>query len=369
MSLERLIIKPATEAQAHETVVRNASHWGARANITVEDFVKLSAIFQQSAFARDGRLNNWVLVPEDDPDTTNFYASCQILTREVLILQPGESSPTSSFGHAVSGVFVPPEHRGKGYANRLASLMHYALAPHRYPTSLRLPTVANHPGSVSVLYSALGDYYSRCIPSPGESGWTLQKSLITTWLLSNVVIPSSNSISAPIELLSESDVTRTLDSDDSCIPTGLLDLQKKDPTKTYFAFVPSAPLNSYSVTLSKLIPGAPINSPWGAKISGTNDFMTWAYFRRPALKLAITRLRASVDSFTVLLDTAVQVARDTGCESIEAWNVPEHLTEIAQAAGGETTDRTDNLTAFKWYGPQPGSKVDNADVVWALDER
>ncbi|KEP47527.1 hypothetical protein V565_152400 [Rhizoctonia solani 123E] len=369
MPLEQLVIKPATPAQAHEAVRRNASHWGARVGITVDGYVKLFAIFQQEAFARDGRLKTWVLSPKDDPDTTSFYASCQILTRELLILQPGQSSPTSSFGHAISSVFVPPEHRGKGYANQFMSLMHSVLAPHRYPDPLKAPTVTDHPSSISVLYSAVGDYYARCIPSEGESGWTLQKSLVTTWPLSNVEVPSSKGSSAPIELLSESDVTSTLDSDDSLIPADLLELQKKDPTKTYFTFVPTAPLNAYSIIISKLSPGALSNPPWGAKISGTSDFMTWAYIRHPGLKLAITRLRASQDSFPVLLNAALQVARDMKCESIEAWNVPEHLAEIARAAGGETAEREVNRSAFKWYGHESSLKVENADVIWALDER
>ncbi|KAJ1300328.1 hypothetical protein OPQ81_005149 [Rhizoctonia solani] len=243
MSLDHLIIKPATESQAHEAVVRNAGHWGARAGISVDDFVKLFAILQQGPFAQNGRTETWVLVPEDDPDTTNFYASCRIFAREVLTLQPGQTSPSSSFGHAISTVLVPSEHRGKGYAKLFMSLLHSALASHRYPHPLKVPTVTNHPSTVSVLYSAVGDYYARCIPATGESGWTLQKSVVTTWPLSSVQIPIQG-IPTPAKLLSEAEVTATLDLGDSDIPTDLLELQKKDPTKTYFAFVPTAPLES-----------------------------------------------------------------------------------------------------------------------------
>ncbi|CAE7203429.1 unnamed protein product [Rhizoctonia solani] len=368
MHLERLIVKHATEAQAREAVIRNAGHWGARANVSVDDFVGLYAIFRQGVFGRDGRLKTWVLVPEDNPETTEFYASCQVFTREVLILQPGQASPTSSFGHVVSAVLVPPEHRGKGYARRFMSLMHSVLAPHRYPNSPKAPTVDDRPSTVSVLYSAVGDYYSRCTPSEGESGWTLQKSLITTWLPPNFQL-SPGTETPPIELLSESDVVATLDSDDSRIPVDLLELREKDPSKTYFAFVPTAPLNDFSVTMSKLFPGAPSDPSWGAKIPGGSDFMTWVYFRRSGLNLVVTRLRASAESFPALLGAAFQVARDMGCEGVEIWNVPEHLAEIARTTGGETTERDTNISALKWYGQQPGSGVDHTDVVWALDER
>ncbi|KAH7335643.1 hypothetical protein B0J17DRAFT_667209 [Rhizoctonia solani] len=370
MTLDHLIVKPATKAQAHELVLRNAAHWGAKVGMTVDAFVELFAVFQQGVFARDGRRTVWVLAPEDDPDTTNFYASCQVYTREVLTLQPGQKSPSSSFGQAISSVLVPPEHRGKGYANRLMSLLHSVLAPHRYPNPLKAPTVIDRPSTVSVLYSSVGDYYSRCVPSAGESGWNLQKSLITRWPLSSVQIPSKEH-SPSIQLLSESDVTVTLDSDDSNIPTDLLELQKKAPTKTYFAFAPTAPLNAHSILLSKIAPGGPANPSWGAKIPGSGDFMTWVFFSRPDLNLVVTRLRATADSFPVLLDAAYRVAQDAKCEGMEVWNLSEDLREIARETGGETKDREmdANLSAFKWYGEQPQSKVDNGDVVWALDER
>ncbi|CAE6424574.1 unnamed protein product [Rhizoctonia solani] len=370
MTLDHLIVKPATKAQAHEVVLRNAAHWGTKVGMTVDDFVKLSAVFQQGVFAQDGRHTVWVLAPEDDPDTTSFYASCQVFAREVLTLQPGQTSPSSSFGHAVSSVLVPPEHRGKGYANRLMSLLHSVLAPHRYPNPQKTPTVIDRPSTVSVLYSSVGDYYSRCVPSKGESGWSLHKSMITKWPLSSIRIPSKGH-SPSIQLLSESDVTATLDSDDSNIPTDLVGLQKKEANKTYFAFAPTAPLNAHSVLLSKLAPGGPVNPSWGAKISDSGDFMTWVFFSRPDLNLVITRLRATVDSFPALLGAAYQVAQDAKCESMEVWNVPEDLREIARETGGETSERgaDGNLSAFKWYGEQTQSKVDNADVNWALDER
>ncbi|KAL5632201.1 hypothetical protein ACGC1H_000265 [Rhizoctonia solani] len=371
MSLEHLIIKPATEAQSHEALLQEAGYWGARAGISVEDYVKLAPMFEQGVFARDGRLTIWVLVPEDDPDTAKPYASGHTFTRDVLVLQPGQTSPISSFGHVITTVIVPPEHRGKGYGKRFMSLLHSALAPQRYPNPLKAPAVADHPSTVSVLYSAIGDYYSRCTPSTGGSGWTLQKSLITTWQLSNVQIPTETS--PHVKLLFEPDIATTLDSDDPNITADLIELQKKDPTKTYFAFVPTAPLNAYSTTIGKLLllshSHGSSNPSWGAKIVGKSDFMTWTYIGLQNLHLIVTRLRATADSFPRLLELAFHAAQDAKCESIHVWNLPEYLREIARATGGETTERTDDLSAFKWYGQQPNSETDNMDIVWALDER
>ncbi|QRW23915.1 hypothetical protein RhiXN_10239 [Rhizoctonia solani] len=336
MSLEYLIVKPANEAQSQEAMHRDAAYW--------------------SAFGQEGRLKIWVLVPKDDPETTNFYASCQILTRK-LQLWPWYHLGARS-----------PEHRRKGYAKYFMSLLHSALAPHQYPDPLRAPETTEQLSTVSILYSVVGDYYSRCIPAVGESGWALQKSFATTWPLSRAQVFTGPTL--PVELIPEADISSTLDSDDLNIHTDLLRLQKKDPTKTYFAFVPTAPLNSYSVMFGKLLMDrrGPSNLSWGARIPGTDNFMTWVFYGLEQVQLIVTRLRATPDSFPTLLAAAVRTAKDTGCESIEIWNVPEDLKMIVRKTGGKTSERTDDLAGFKWYGEHPHSGVDNRDVVWALEE-
>ncbi|KAH7337163.1 hypothetical protein B0J17DRAFT_707478 [Rhizoctonia solani] len=366
-SLEYLIIKPASEPQTHEAQLRNAAYWGVKAGVSAEDYLKLNPILQQGVFARNGRLKYWVLVPQDDPETTNFFASCQVMAREVLTLHPAQNVPKSSFGHAISFVIVPPEHRGKGYANRFMSLLHSALAPHRYPNPTKAPTPTDHPSTVSILYSAVGDYYARCAPSVGESGWSRQSSCVTTWPLSSIRISPNKAFVPPTEFLSESEVTATLDSDDSHIPMELLQLQKKNPTKTYFAFVPTAPLNAYSLTMSKLTPDGSSNISWGAQISGSRDFMTWVLFDDAGFKLIITRLRASASAFPALLGAALQVAQGARCKGIEVWNIPEHLKEVVRTTGGVTAEREECIPAFKWYGQE--SRTADTDVVWAMNER
>ncbi|KAF8749509.1 hypothetical protein RHS01_09994 [Rhizoctonia solani] len=92
------------------------------------------------------------------------------------------------------------------------------------------------------------------------------------------------------------------------------------------------------------------NNAWGAQIPGSKDFMTWVIFNQPTLKVVITRIRASPESFPVLLDAALRVAQDAKCEGIEIGNIPAHLKEIAKASGGVTTRWDDHLPAFKWYG-------------------
>ncbi|KAF8672132.1 hypothetical protein RHS04_07867 [Rhizoctonia solani] len=367
MSFGHLVVKPASEAQVHEAQLRSGAYWGVRAGVSIDDFLKLHPVLQQGVFAKNGKLQYWVLVSKDDPESTGFYASCQVLARDILTLHPGQTSPSCGFGHAISFVIVPPEHRGKGYAQCFMSLLHSALAPHRYPNILQVPTTTSRSSSVSVLYSAVGDYYARCIPVAGESGWIQQKSWRTTWPLSSIRIPPKKAISLPVELLSESDVTKVLDSDDTLVPADLLELQKKNPKKTFFAFVPTSPLNTYFLTMSKLAMGGLSNNAWGAQIPGSKDFMTWVIFNQPTLKVVITRIRASPESFPVLLDAALRVAQDAKCEGIEIGNIPAHLKEIAKASGGVTTRWDDHLPAFKWYGE--GSEAAGADAVWAMEER
>ncbi|KAJ1302378.1 hypothetical protein OPQ81_001190 [Rhizoctonia solani] len=349
-------------------VPRTLDQWSAISGISVDEYLKLSETIHQGVFARDGKLNAWVLAPEDDPETIGFFASCMTLTREVLTLEPGQNSPKSSFGHTIIFVLVPPEHRGKGYAKHLMSLMHSVLAPHRYPNPRKAYPITNHHSTVSTLYTTAGDYYSRCVPSEGESGWSLQKSFITNWSLSNAQLPLVQETSTPVELLSESDATTTLDLDDSNIPDDLLKFQREDPKKTYFAFVPTSPLNAHSITLCKSFPGGPSDPSWGAKIRGGRDFMTWIIYSRPKLQLVVTRVRATVHSFPLLLHAALRAAQGAKCEGMEVLNLPEHLIGIAQESGGETTERATYVSMFKWYGQRTNSTTVNANVVWALNE-
>ncbi|GAB1528151.1 hypothetical protein RhiTH_011342 [Rhizoctonia solani] len=355
MSLEDLIVRLANEAQFHGATRRDALYWAGRSGLSVEDYVTLDELLLHGAFEREGKLHIWVFVPKDDPETTHFYASCETLAREVITLQPGQSEPSSSYGHSITSVIVPPEHRRKGYAERFMSLLHSALVPHRYPDPLNTSVTFKQPSTVRVLYSVVGNYYARCVPAARESGWTIQKSFVTTWPLSNVHI--SQTTSSPVESLSDTEIISALDLDDSNIPGDMLKMQKQDPEKTYFAFQTS----NEEPRCSRFI--------MGAKIPGTNNFMAWVFHGLEQVQLVITRLRATPDLFPTLLAAAVRTAKDTGCESIEIWNVPEDLKMIARKTGGETTERTDDLAAFKWYGQNSDPKIDNKDVIWAVEER
>jgi hypothetical protein len=59
MSLDHLIVKPANEAQSQEAIHRDAAYWGDRVGITVDEYLKTFAVFEQGAFARDGKLKIW----------------------------------------------------------------------------------------------------------------------------------------------------------------------------------------------------------------------------------------------------------------------------------------------------------------------
>jgi len=365
-ALVNLMVKPVSEAQNHEVILRNASHWGARAGIGTEDFIRWTTIFDNEEYARDGKLTKWVLVPKDDPETVDFFASCQTFSRKVAVLSPGETSPTTEIGHGISLVFTPPKHRGNGYATSLMSLLHVALAPQRYPESQTMVSPTSAHSSVSVLYSDVGDFYSRCKPpSTTEPGWTINQSLKTTWVISDVKELVEGDESLVLPLATVSDVATTLASDDDNIVTNLLERQKSDPSSTYFAFTESAVLNTFLLTVASLFPAAPKDVPLGARVSDSGDFMIWGCADRNSV-LAVTRLQATVDSFPLLLRAAYRAAEQAGCKSVEVWNLPEHLAGVAESTGGSTAEKQNHLSAFKWYGKQPER---SSKIVWVLDER
>ena len=61
-TLHNLTVKPASEAQRHEVVLRNAAHWGAKAGIDTDTFLRLCAIIEAGEYARDGKQTTWLAI-------------------------------------------------------------------------------------------------------------------------------------------------------------------------------------------------------------------------------------------------------------------------------------------------------------------
>ena len=121
--------------------------------------------------------------------------------------------------------------------------------------------------------------------------------------------------------------------------------------------------------------GVALNFPVGLEDDNESDdktslvFATWAYEPQPfsaTSTLIITRLRATKDTFLSLLSCVFQAAREHDMKVIKVWNLPKEFEDIAENKGlhGKTEERKEQLSCFKWYGPER-----NEEVHWAFNEK
>lgn len=276
--------------------------------------------------------------------------------RDVLLIPAGETTAIEDIGYAIASVFTPAKYRGKGYAARMMSLLHFALARPEgvppFPEGWGKPPVpVQHQGIVSVLYSGVGAYYSRCAPGEG-SGWTIVGTRTAEW----VVPYDTAELDPKVELLSMEEAISTLTVDATRFKQ---DLESLDPSSyTRFAFQPTAGWCRYQMIRDQESPIYVASPPkfWGARIQHGPDihYVVWTYrpSNDPAPKVIVVNLRATPESFAALLKAVISVAHREKHKLVEAWNLGVELEGAIGETGGRIYERTGQLPALKWYGPE-----------------
>ena len=294
---------------------------------------------------------------------TNF--SCVRYRRDVLLLPPNETKSIASTGYGIASVFTPEKHRGKGYAARMMSLLHFAIAnPNGVPAFPAAwgdapPTLVKEPAILSVLYSGIGDYYSRCSPGEG-TGWTIVNPWTTEWVVGDTGNISAR-IDPSVEMLSQEQAVATIVAD---VPLYIRDFESRGPSeRIQFAFQPTAGWCVFQMVRDTDHPRYLASPPktWGARIQsqGETHFIVWTYKPLPeeTPKLIVVNLRASPATFRLLFAAMLSAAQEEKHGLIEAWNVDEELGSIVEETRGRTYERKSQLPAVKWYGPGPEGNV------------
>lgn len=216
-------------------------------------------------------------------------------------------------------------------------------------------------GSIaSVLYSDVGDFYSRCIrlsPACGpESGWTQEASTITSWPVSWKSTDLADVETCTIRL---DDLDRIADAD-----AGLLKEVVKGGEQCTMSIVPTGPglawlperaqIHAKAQTNKDSRRGRPDlgNTGWGVELGTPDQHGTWAFavwtYDLAEQELQILRLRCpTVGQLGVIIGKAVEAAKQQGMERVTAWNLDRHL---AEQTGGTITTRCEHLPAMAWYG-------------------
>ncbi|KAF8753532.1 Oligomeric complex COG6 [Rhizoctonia solani] len=358
-SRHKLTIKPASKAQVVEAGTRSSVEWAKW--LTLEQYLKRDEESLAQYHANEGKLISWVLVPKDDPETLDFFCACETYKRDIFVLPKGQITATPKVGYGVASVFTPARHRGKGYASRMMSLLHFTIAelggiPPFPSTWGSVPPVrVGQPGQVSVLYSDVGKFYERCAPGEGV-GWTITSPMTTEWIIG---IDDDEAVPNGVELLSQDEAIALVAGD---LYHFKKDLESRGPSeRIHFGFQPTASWCHFQMHRDDEHP-LYISSPpsiWGAKTKtkGEIHFVVWQYEALPKPRLIILYSRATPETFPGLLAAAKSACLREKHVAIEAWNLDEALGVVAEELGGRTYERTEHLPAMKWYG-EPG------EIVW-----
>lgn len=265
-------------------------------------------------------------------------------------------------------------------------LLHWVLAPRDllspFPESWGLPPPI-FPGCgdamFSALYSDIGDqFYRNAGPDETTEGWIVRDPKGTVWDVAKDLPPLS-SVTAPpghtVDWLDEEACKALWNKDTELIKK---DLFTKSSNSTLFTFLPGAGVGAFLIRRTMFfLPGWVTHetpTKWGVRVShtgeseGTNHLPTFATFTIDVLPLpstlVVTRIRATVETFPVLVASLLKIASEYGVEKVEIWNLPKLLEDVAHTLKGETETRKEHLNAFKWYGPERSE-----DLEWLFNEK
>jgi hypothetical protein len=166
-----LLLKKASKEQAIAVATLNSIEWGGK--LTLERYLEREEVLGATDFGRGHPV--WVLVPKEDPNTTDFLSSCETYPKPLVYKRPDGSVSTGTT-HGIASVFTPPAHRGKGFCSTMLKLLRERFSKETSENGHKL--VGSH------LYSDIGpEFYDR-------RGWTLHPTL-------EVVLPISEALALP----------------------------------------------------------------------------------------------------------------------------------------------------------------------------
>lgn len=312
--------------------------------------------------------------------------------RSAAIASP--EGPRQVTGYGVASVFTPPQNRKKGYAQHMMRLLHWVLAPHSalppFPEAWGAPPkvpaeLGVQNAQFSVLYSDVGrEFYRACGPTaePGN-GWLTRGAIESSWYAARAPADPSGS-TAPHIWLSEDDAKHVWSLD---VPLMNDDLTKAAVSTNHiaFSFLPHKGVGAFVVRRTMLFqedrsPVLPLDT-WGVlllpnSVVGMDEafadpekqptYATWTLdsLNESERIQVVTRLRASKETLPALLKLVVQFARKENIAKIETWGLSKELQAAAREVGWETVDRSEHLSAFKWYG-----KENEDDLLWMFNEK
>lgn len=324
-----------------------------------------------------------ILVDPDDPETLDFFSSCESYRRAALVTgQCFEALETVSY--SIAGVLTPLHYRKKGYAKKMLNLLQETFATTATVpgggSDLKLKGVEKNgmekkwqggkDAAFSFLFSDIGDSYSTI-----GRGWHVRSSESTIWTLSTL---PAVSFSAPSDvkgdlIKSSQDLYKISLEDALQMKASLTRSPQIEPNQITIAIKPTLEnyewaihrSNFYAKLLHRAIP-----YQHGIKIDRKNFILYIPDYPNETLKIVRLSCFDPKQFGKLLLRKVFQTAKEWRLEKIEGWNIDlEILKQLREDERGTTGMRTDSLSCLSFYGSdRDGVHYKSEEVEWRFNE-
>lgn len=113
----RLALLHPTPEEKEATWNLNGQAW--RGTMDLPTYLRRETYLENQAFTRDGGITFWILVDAAlAPNERTILASCESLRKRALLAE-SDGQATEITSHGIGSVFCNPDHRGRGYAQRM----------------------------------------------------------------------------------------------------------------------------------------------------------------------------------------------------------------------------------------------------------
>lgn len=289
--------------------------------------------------------------------------------------------------YGITGVFTPPQHRRRGYAAHMMSLLHWVLANKSFRSCQAFPPAWGTPPDVpqgvgdghwSALYSDISsEFYQKCAMIKGGQGWVVNKPFSTVWNVKNISESHNQLPFRTFEWL-DAEAAEDLWKQERQWMARDMAYALHDSERNAISFLPDQGVAAMQVQRTiDVSSGRFASSIWGVRLSTSSHsnnsqgaaaptYATWTFETEDNIKiLLISRLRCSSLEFPNLLAVLRQAAESEGAKKIEVWNLPPELLVIAENhVHAQTISREEHLPSLAWYGD-----VSVGQPNWAFNEK
>jgi len=363
-----LVLEPANLPEYEQTWRLNVDEW--KGFLSHPSYLDREVYLASADLTRDGNATAWVLthpkLSKNEDGSRPILASCESILKNAYIARNGKVEKVLS--HGIGSVYCRPEHRRKGYAQRMMKELGTRLDTWQQPK--------NGKGHFSVLYSDIGpNFYAR-------QGWKL--------------FPSDHISLKPItkEQYEQDRITHQLPKVDDLnvesltslplipnLESKLAQLSQSAPEKQFVAFRPDMThfqwhfmreefLSDYLGKGVPTVKGA-IDHQTGIALIWTRTYSSEAAdWHLSVLYVHIPQNTSEADIVpslsALLLRSQLEASLWEMKAGVEVWEPRQELIKAAQKIGNDVkviTRDQEHLCSLKWNGSP------SDDVVWLANER